>query len=474
MNKKLTTFLVTFFCCLFIGAQPQVRPIPPHRNHHTHRLPGVNERRLARLEKMRQANIALRHQHGPLRAKTQAETKKGLVLLVEFSDVKLKSDAATQWENRFNQQGFSLNNHVGSVRDYFYEQSYGLLTIDFDVVGPLTLSKTRTYYGSAPNSDLDDRAPEMVIEALKLANSQVNYADYDWDGDRWVDQVYVIYAGETKAQTQGYIWPHEWSLASAKYYGCGSGYQTMDGVGIDTYAVSNELAGTNLLQGIGTACHEFSHCLGYPDFYDTKYTGGTAGQYWDVLDGGCYNGPRGIGEIPCPYTAYERWIAGWIDLIPLTSACKVTDMPAINEEGVAYVINNTGNSNEYYILENRQKVGFGAGNGGHGLMVWHIDYSKTAWQSNSVNADKNHQRMTFLPADGKVGDLTGSEVEGFYYYVSAADEAGDPYPGSKKVKSVQQLTWFTSREAAQRHMGTLSMIFQRLLTGRLISSMVTM
>ena len=446
MKTKLTLFLVTFLCSLFIGAQPLIRPIPPRSHHHTLRLPGVNERRLARLEKMREANIARRHQSGPLRVNAQAETQRGLVLLVEFSDEKLKSDAFTQWNNRFNQTGFSLNSHVGSVRDYFIEQSYGLLTIDFDVVGPLTLSKTREYYGTAPNNNIDDRAAEMVIEALQLANPEVNYADYDWDGDGWVDQVYVIYAGVTQYNTPGYIWPHEWSLSSANYYGVGSGRRRLDGVYIDTYAVSNELADRNTLEGIGTACHEFSHCLGYPDFYDTEYTGGTAGQYWDVLDGGSYNGPRNIGEVPSPYTAYERWVAGWIDLIPLTDPCKVTDMPAINEEGVAYVITNTGNKNEYYILENRQKKTFGTGNHGHGLMVWHIDYNRSAWGSNTVNADKDHQRMTFLPADGKVGDLMGSDEEGYYYQVSSVDEAGDPYPGSRKVTSVQQLTWFTAEK----------------------------
>ena len=446
MKKNLATALVALLCSLFIGAQPLVRNPRPRVNHHTHRLPGVNERRLARLEKMREANLALRLRQGPWRAKTQPETKKGLVLLVEFSDEKLKTNAATQWNNRFNQQGFSQYNHVGSVRDYFIEQSYGLLTIDFDVIGPLTLSKTRYYYGSSPNSTLEDRAPEMVIDALKLANSKVNFADYDWDGDGEVDQVYVIYAGTTEYGVQGYIWPHEWSLGSAKYYGCGSGAQWMDNVYINTYAVSNELAGTNTLQGIGTACHEFSHCLGYPDFYDTTYSGGTAAQYWDVLDAGSYNGPNGIGEVPCPYTAYERWVAGWIDLLPLTEPTKVTDMPAINTEGVAYIIKNTGNSNEYYILENRQNVGFGTGNGGHGLMVWHIDYSESAWGSNSVNSEKTHQRMFFLPADGKVGDLVGSSYEGYYYNVTAADEAGDPYPGTKKVKSVQQLTWYTKEK----------------------------
>ena len=449
--KKLTTLLVAFFCCLFVGAQPLVRTSRPYSNHHTHRLPGVNERRLARLEKMREANLALRRQHGPLRVNAQPETKRGLVLLVEFSDEKMKSDAAAQWNSRFNQQGYSQYNHIGSVRDYFIEQSYGLLTIDFDIVGPLTLSNSRSYYGTSPNSRLSDRAAEMVIEALKLANPQVNYADYDWDGDREVDQVYVIFAGITKNNTQGYIWPHEWSLSDAQYYGCGSGYQMMDGVYINTFAVSNELANTTTLEGIGTACHEFSHCLGYPDFYDTSYSGGTAAQFWDVLDGGSYNGPQTIGEVPSPYTAYERSTAGWIDLIPLTAPCRVKDMPAINEEGTAYIIKNTGNANEYYILENRQQRTFGRYNGGHGLMVWHIDYSKSAWNNNRVNADKSHQRMTFLPADGKVGDLQGSDYEGYYYNVTAQDEAGDPYPGSKKVTSVEQLTWFTSERGGTKN-----------------------
>ena len=454
MKKYLIPFLAALMSCQIAGAQLLPESAHIRRNHHTHRLPGVNEHRLERLEKMRQANIALRHRQGPWRAQTEAQTKKGLVLLVQFSDTKMKSGAAEQWNNRFNQQGFSLDKHVGSVSDFFFEQSYGLLSIDFDVIGPLTLSNTRKYYGTAPNNNLDDRAAEMVIEALTQADSQVNYADYDWDGDGYVDQVYVIFAGITSSTESGYIWPHEWQLSSARYYGSGSGRQRKDGVYIDTYAVSNELATSTMLEGIGTACHEFSHCLGYPDFYDTGYNGGTAAQNWDVLDAGSYNGPKLCGEVPSPYTAYERWTAGWIDLIPLTSPVKVTDMPAINNEGVAYVITNTGNTNEYYILENRQQVTFGTYNRGHGLMVWHIDYNKTAWDNNEVNTTKSHQRMTFLPADGSVGTLTQTDY-GSYYDISANDEAGDPFPGYKKVTSVPALTWFISEKGGTKTHGNL-------------------
>ena len=451
MNRKLTTLLIAFVCALAATAQPLDGKLIVRGNHHTQRLPGVNERRMERLEKMRQENIALRQRKGPYRANGKADAKKGLVLLVEFSDAagKMKDDASTQWYNRFNQQGFSQFNHVGSVRDYFIEQSYGMLTIDFDVVGPITMPQTREYYGSSPNSNLDDRAPEMIIEALKLADSELNYADYDWDGNGEVEQIYVIFAGRTYSDTPGYIWPHQWYLSSAKYFGCGAGRQRLDGVYIDAYAVSQELADASTPMGIGTACHEFSHCLGYPDVYDTSYSGGTAGQYWDVLDTGSYNGPRLIGEVPSPYTAYERWAGGWMDLIPLTEPCRVIDMPALNEEGVAYIIKNTGNSNEYYILENRQQKTFGTYNIGHGLMVWHIDYNKTAWANNTVNTNKNHQRITFLPADGQVGVLQGSG--GYYqYYVSSADESGDPYPGRTKVDSVQQLTWYKSESGGDR------------------------
>ena len=450
--KTLQILLVALLCSLTLCAQPLRRPVRQHPDHHTYRLPDINEHRLKRLEKMRQQNLERRHGAGPLRVQAKPQTKKGLVLLVQFPDMMMGNGAKTAWTNRFNQPGFNLDNHIGSVRDYFIDQSYGLLTIDFDVVGPLTLSKGHDYYGTAPNSGIDDRAPEMVIEALALADPLVNYADYDWDGDGEVEQVYVVYAGVLNPDKVrlGYIWPHEWNLYSANSYGVGTGIQRLDGVILDTYAVSNELADVGVLDGIGTACHEFSHCLGFPDFYDVDYTGGTACQYWDLLDGGSYNGPENIGEIPCPYTAYERWVAGWIDLTPLTNAARVTDMPCINKEGVAYIIYNSGNKDEYYILENRQKVTYGTSNYGHGLMVWHIDYDESAWYSNSVNSDKNHQRVTFIPADGKVGVLTPYGDGTYYYDVTAEDESGDPYPGTKKVTSVPKLSWYTAEKGGTK------------------------
>ncbi len=228
--------------------------------------------------------------------------KKGLVILVNFSDKKMHYDRS-QFQDFFNLEGYSYQGMAGSVHDYFKDCSYGQFDLKFDVIGPVTVNKTLRYYGQNNRNGDDQHAAEMICEAVRLADAQgVNFKDYDWDGNGFVDQIFVIYAGYGEASgAQSYtIWPHEYDLSSARTeLGDGEGAIKLDGVYIDTYACSNELygtAGTNI-DGIGTACHEFSHCLGLPDFYDT--TGSSFGMdVWDVMDYGCYGDD---GLCPCGY-----------------------------------------------------------------------------------------------------------------------------------------------------------------------------
>lgn len=377
--------------------------------------------------------------------------KKGLVILVNFEDKAMKS-AHTQevFHNMFNQVGYNRDGHVGSVHDYFYDQSYGLFDLEFDVVGPVTVSQGYSYYGHNRGSSGDDEHPcEMVIEALHMADSLVNYADYDWDGDGFVDQVYCIYAGygEAGGGSASTIWPHEWHLSAGEYYGDGTGMQHLDGVYLDTYAVSCELSGSygSTLDGIGTACHEFSHCLGYPDFYDTSYSGGIGMGCYDVLDGGCYNGPNGRGEIPCGYTSYERWIGGWLEPTELKDPCTVVDMPSVADSARAYILYNEKNRNEYYLLENRRATDkwFQYYHTGYvvkasdfdiqGMFVLHVDYDASAWAANTPNRQANHQRMSFFCADNAYGS-----------YPNGTQLAGDMYPGRSKNRSLTD----TSKPAA--------------------------
>ena len=352
--------------------------------------------------------------------------KKGIIILVNFSDVSFKSENNNALYQRIaNEKNFSYGNFKGSMYDYFYAQSDGQFELTFDVVGPVPVSKTQSYYGSNDSDGSDKYPATMVIEALKKADSEVNYADYDWDGDGEVDQVYVVYAGKGEADggASTTIWPHEWQLSSASYYGDGSGAQTLDGVKIDTYACGGELNGqSGSIAGIGTMCHEFSHCLGYPDFYDTDYSGGQGMFEWDLMDSGSYNDD---GYRPAGYTSYERWVAGWRTPVELTSTTQVNNMPALTENNAtSYIIYNNGNRNEYFLLENRQKTGWDAGIPGAGLLILHVDYSSSVWANNKPNDDPSHQRMTWVAADNQYQYTT---YQGTKYYTTTG-AANDPFP----------------------------------------------
>ena len=350
--------------------------------------------------------------------------KKGIIILVNFQN---KAFTATQndFNKLANQVNYNEGKYKGSMYDYFYAQSEGQFRLTFDVVGPYTVSKSYSYYGENDSQGDDKHPAEMVIEALQLANDDVNYADYDWDDDGTVDQVYVVYAGKGEADggAATTIWPHEWQLSSAAYYGDGAGRQNLDGVWIDTYACGGEQDGsTGATAGIGTMCHEFSHCLGYPDFYDTDYSGGQGMGYWDLMDSGSYNGD---GYRPAGYTSYERWVAGWKTPVELVDAKSIRNMAALQDnDSKAYIIYNKGNRNEYYLLENRQKTGWDADLPGAGLLILHVDYSESAWSGNTANDTPSHQRMTWVAADN---NYQYTMYNGTKYFTTSG-MANDPFP----------------------------------------------
>lgn len=362
--------------------------------------------------------------------------RKGLVILVNYKDKKMQHTQA-EYNDYFNKAGYSDNNCTGSVRDYFLSQSYGKFSLDFDVMGPVTLSKNLSYYGDNDSDGNDKHAAEMVAEAVKLAVSGIDLKKYDWDGDGYVDQVYVVYAGygEHADAPANTIWPHEFELSEAAKYNDGPGALTINGVTIDTYACSSELRGSsgNKMDGIGTACHEFSHCLAIPDMYDTSADGENFGMnVWDLMDYGSYNGEDGYGETPAPFTSYERMYCGWLTPVELTQPCNVNAMPAITKEPVAYLIRNANPKfpGEYYLLENHQQESWDAYAPAHGMLVLHVDFNSNAWKQNTVNNVASHQRMTIIPADGKL---------------SHYNTTGDTWPGTSNNTKLTD----TSRPAAK-------------------------
>lgn len=365
-------------------------------------------------------------------------SKKGIVVLVQYTDVKFE-DAHTRdfFDQMANTEGFTSDDgFVGSVKDYFKDQSFGQFELSFDVYGPIDLAHEMSYYGGNDSWGNDKNPEQMVIEAVEALKDSVDFSVYDWDGDGEVEQIYVIYAGKGEANggSSSTVWPHEWQLQ----YATGSRME-VNGTYIDTYGCSCELNGDGKIDGIGTFCHEFSHCLGFPDLYDTYYRAFGMNK-WSILDYGCYNGD---GYVPSGYTSYERMTAGWINPVELNSDTTITDMGAINETGEAYIIYNDAHPNEYYLLENRQQTGWDVYQDGAGLLVLHLDYDEDAWTNNQVNTTSSHQRCSIFHADNKAG-------------TSSSDLAGDPYPykenDSLSSKSNPKASLFTANSKGKKYM----------------------
>ena len=352
------------------------------------------------------------------------------VLLVQFKDTKFiytKED----FNNILNTQDYvyenPIANSIGSARDYFIAQSDGKFRPNFIVTDIVTLDNNMSYYGGNDSSGDDKKPTYMVKEGIQKANNAgFDFSICDNNGDGEVEFIYCIYAGysESYGADANTVWPHQWQLSAQ------AGTVTVDGVKCDTYACSGELVYNESYEdrigkkmaGIGLICHEFSHCLGLHDIYDTTYESGNWGMdYWDVMDQGNY---AAEGYVPVGYSAYQRDFCGWRELVEINSKDTYSMQP-LTQGGVGYKVVNDANSNEYYILENRKQEKWDKCLFASGMLVIHVDYLKSAWDNNTINTTKNHPRYTLIPADNELLPYSSSNSSQF-----VASLKGDVWPGT--------------------------------------------
>ena len=204
-----------------------------------------------------------------------------------------------------NEEGFNDYGGTGSARDYYLECSGGQFSPTFDVYGPITLSNDREYYGGNNESGKDLNPAMMALEACTQLDATVDFTEYDRDGDGYIDNVFLFYAGEGEAAGGGAdtVWPHSWTLEAAT-----GSTPVFDGVKLNRYACTNEWQ-KNRPDGVGTFIHEFSHVMGLPDLYATSYTGAFTPGAWSTMDHGSYNNN---GCTPPLFSVFERYALGWI------------------------------------------------------------------------------------------------------------------------------------------------------------------
>lgn len=311
------------------------------------------------------------------------------VVLVNFTDVKFTlANARDQFDDLYNNDGGSNPYATGSVHDYYSASSNGTLNLVFDVYGPYNLKNSMAYYGGHSGNSSDKNARALVVEAAQLAcQDGVDFSVYDNNEDGYIDNLSIVVAGYNEAEggPDESIWPHYSQVSSMERF---------SNKALSGYLIISEYrsSGGAVQAGIGTYCHEFGHALGLPDFYDTKnsrnYTIGT----WDVMCSGSYNNN---GSTPPTYTAFERFAMGWLTPEQLSNTNNYILSP-IETSNMAYLIAKEAHNlsplspapNEYFLIENRQPLGWDAGNGalvGTGLMVSHITFSSTTWNNNTFN-----------------------------------------------------------------------------------------
>ena len=382
---------------------------------------------------------------------------KALVILVEFQDVKFKTsdpvatfthylkgaegEAAPEANNAYVTKGMV---NYGSVSQYFNDMSQGQFKPQFDIVGPVTVSKNSAYYGGNIGKATDVNFAQMIAEACKGVSDKVNFADYDQNNDGYVDLVYVIYAGYSESingNSSDCLWPK--SGTSAFYEPGTNNLLKLNGKRICRYGINNELNATPsdwidgkpLLNGIGLFCHEFSHTMGLPDLYPTVKASRVDNQnpeYWDLMDGGEYTYS---GYFPTPYSPWEMDVMGWTAPIELGDEAKQVSLNSYASDRTAYKIN--GENEEYLLIQNIQTDGWWRGITkayNTGMLVWRIDYPYTTVSlDNRLNNEIGKPNVMIVPADGYVisaYNVTDDDESKAKYKASLK---ADPFPGANNV-----------------------------------------
>lgn len=341
-----------------------------------------------------------------------------LCILVDFSDKVAQIDP-----REFDTLIFE--NQFGTVRHYYDEVSYGqldIVAVDFpSAIGWQRAPQTLAWYANNDygTGSYPQNTQKLCEDLVDMVAPLVDFSEYDNDGNGWVDVVMIAHAGRGAeySGSTGDIWSHKWGISP----------RLIDGVYISSYTIMPEYWNSPGDMTIGVYCHELGHAFGLPDLYDTEDTsqGGTVSQgigRWSLMAGGSWNGIN--GSSPAHLDAWCRQEVGWLNPINITSNQTNVSIPNVETNEVAFRLwTNGSQGNEYFLVTNRQRLGYDASLPYHGLLIWHIDENVLTdndkeWYPGYTS--NGHYLVALEQADG----LWEMEQN------SSSGNGGDPYPGS--------------------------------------------
>ncbi|WP_135664228.1 M6 family metalloprotease domain-containing protein [Halorhabdus rudnickae] len=314
--------------------------------------------------------------------------------MVDFTDTS-PTYSQTNFQNLLFGTDPSIASGPGSLSDYYSEVSYGQLSVTGNVVGWVTADKTHDYYGRN-SGRMDANVSELIRESAQKVDSQVDFSQYDNDGDDVVDQFVVIHqgAGEEFSGQSTDIWSHHYSID----------YQTNDGVTIQSYTIQPETQ-NGQISTTGVFAHEMGHAFGLPDLYDTDYSSAGIGD-WGLMSSGSWNGVNRAGDSPAHLSAWSKQYLSWISPTTLQNGESLADKqidPATTTTDFYQLRQPTSQQREYFLVGNRQRTGFDKGLPGSGVAIWHIDRSNidnNCLYYNDCNDDENDKLVDLEAGDG--------------------------------------------------------------------------
>ena len=317
------------------------------------------------------------------------DTFRALLIMVDFSDN--PASGGSVFAQAIDFQNLIFSNIEGdghySAAEFYVENSYGGFIMEGDVAGWYRMPQTYAYYvdGDGGFGSYPQNAQRLALDALLAADPDVDYSDYDNDGDGWLDGVFIVHAGPGREATgsDDMIHSHKWSLISTI---------NLDGTNISPYTMEPEEAGVGGgLVTMGVFAHEYGHFLGLPDLYDTDYSSEGIGR-WSLMSGGSWNN---AGRYPAFMDAWCKKEVGFLTLTNITSNVADVEVPASIYSPVAYRLWADGAMGpEYFIIENRQRIGHDYYLPGAGLLILHVD------EMRSNNNDETHLLVAVEQADG--------------------------------------------------------------------------
>jgi len=335
----------------------------------------------------------------------------------------------------------------GTVTAYYGEVSGGKVTLVGDVQdwvrGALSQAQTT---GGVSGLQSPGRVGDFIVSLLE-AEPAIDWGQFDNDGpdgvpnsgddDGFVDALAVIQPTSGAecggSQSSNRIWSHKWSLSGSGTGAWATPTSAANGgfIRVDDYFIQPAISCSGVqLNEIGVFTHEAGHAFGLPDLYDTFEGDGKANGAgnWDLMATGAWGCDGKTASTPCHMGAWSKAVLGWVDVQTLTPDADLGTivLPSVESTQTVLRVAAEDGSGEYFLLENRESLGFDKFLLGTGLLVWQINPAVLAarWASNSVNGINAEQGVWLRQADGKADLQTPGGGRG---------DAGDPFPYTGSV-----------------------------------------